>query len=156
MAAFALAPLVSQAEVIDRVVAYVDDRAITLRELDTVHQRALASGLRPSKAATLEKLINRILLINEAIKLRVEGDNEDELVHEYIDLKVRAFITLKDSDVRQYYTENRWKYKGVPYESLKDDIRKLLEEREVNISLRRHLEKLRETADIRIMLEQEN
>ncbi len=155
IAVIALAPLVSRAEIIDRVVAYVDDRAITQLELDMVHQRALSSGLRPTKADTLEKLINRILLVNEALKLRMKGDSEEELVHEYIDLKVRAFITLRDTDVKQYYIENRWKYKGVPYESLKDDIRKLLEEKKVNINLRRLLEKLHDEADIRIMLEEE-
>ena len=146
-------PSVSPAGVIDRVVAYVDDRAITERELDAVHQRALSSGLRPTRAETLEKLINRILLVGEALKLRVEGTGEDELIHEYIDLKVRAFITLRESDVRQYYDENSWKYKGASYESIKDDIRLLLEEKAVNARLRRHLEKIRERADIRIMLE---
>ncbi len=149
-------PSVSPAGVIDRVVAYVDDRAITERELDTVHQRAISSGLRPTRAETLEKLINRILLVGEALKLRIEGANEDELVHEYIDLKVRAFITLRDSDVRQHYLENSWKYKGASYESIKDNIRQLLEEKEVNASLRRHLEKIREKADIRIMLAPDN
>ncbi len=149
-------PSVTTAVVIDRVVAYVDDRAITERELDAVHQRALLSGLRPTRAVTLEKLINRMLLVGEALKLRVEGSGEDELIREYIDLKIRAFIVLRDSDVRKYYLEKEWKYKGASYESIKDDIRLLLEEKEVNASLRRHLERIRENADIRIMLEPGN
>ncbi len=156
LASLVVTPCVSPAGVIDRVVAYVDDRAITDRELDTVHQRALSSDLSPTRAETLEKMINRILLVGEAIKLRIEGANEDELIREYIDLKVRAFITLRDSDVRQYYLENSWKYKGASYEAIKDDIRQLLEEKEVNASLRRHLEKIREMADIRIMIEEDN
>ncbi len=110
-------------------------------------------GFKPTKAQSLEALINKILIVAEALKLRIEGESDDVLVREYINLKVRAFITIKEGDVLAHYKENQWKYKGASYDSIKGDIRKLLEEKAVNEKLKRQLKILRKGSSIRIMLE---
>ena len=43
------------AKSIDRVVAYVNDQAITERELDVAHNAAIASGVAQSKHESLER-----------------------------------------------------------------------------------------------------
>lgn len=141
----------SSAFVIDRVVAYVDDLAITERELDIKHNLALSAGLRPTRAESLQKLINRILLVKEAKKHRIEGGSYEEIVRKYIDLKVRAFIHIRESDVREYYDLNKPEFKGASYSDLKENIRKLLEEEAVNNGLRYHLEQIRSKANILIL-----
>ncbi len=152
-AAMLMVAFLSHAAVIDRVVAYVDDHAITERELEAAHSRSHSAALRPTKAQSLEALINKILIVAEALKLRIEGQSEEELVREYINLKVRAFIAIKEGDVLAHYKENQWKYKGASYDSIKGDIRKLLEEKAVNEKLKRQLKILRKASSIRIMLD---
>lgn len=154
-AAMLMAAFASDAAVIDRVVAYVDDHAITERELGAAHSRSHSEGLKPTKAQSLEALINKILIKAEALKLRIEGESDDVLVREYINLKVRAFITIKEKDVLAHYKENQWKYKGASYDSIKGDIRILLEEKAVNEKLKRQLKILRKGSSIRIMLDPE-
>jgi len=65
-------PVVS-AEVIDRVVAFVDDKAITLSELEEKYKAAVKLSPNIKKEDVLNTMINRVLLLREAKKLRIEG-----------------------------------------------------------------------------------
>ncbi len=143
------------AATIDRVVAHVNDYAITERELYSAHNIKLASGIKTTEAQTLETIINRMLIVTEALRLRIEGASEDELVREYISLKIRAFISIKDNDMRAYYNNNKSEFKGVAFDSIAETIRTLLEEETVNERLKRHLKILRKKSSISIMLSTE-
>ena len=70
----------AQAELIDRVVAYVDHTVITLSELNqaVAFNRALGGDRAKIREETLDGLINRQLLVQEARRLRfVEITDQD-------------------------------------------------------------------------------
>jgi hypothetical protein len=140
------------AKSIDRVVAYVNDKAITERELNKVHATAIASKEAQSKHESLDLLINRIILIAEARKLRLAGKNNDQLIEQYINIKVKAFVSIREDDVLRYYNENRKHYADTTYEEVKLQIRKLIEDETIRSRLKHHLRLIRKRANIQIMI----
>lgn len=144
--------LTATVRVIDRVVASVDDDAITLREFERYY-RSL-KGITPdvTKTEALETLINRHLILRDARRMNITLQDEDETIERYISIKVRSFVKIGGEDVRRYYNENRERFKGVELDDIYDRIEKLLLETEVNRRLRKHLEELRSSAYIKINL----
>lgn len=145
----------SRAEVIDTVVAFVDTNAITLSEFREVYERTREVLPEASRLDVLNTMINRVLLLREARKLRIEAVDEDELLSEYIDLKFRVFIKIKDSEIKDFYEANPTEFGEGDYDEVKGDIEKYLLEKEVNYRVRRHLEDLRKEAHIEILLDKE-
>lgn len=148
-----LRPL-SNAEVLDKVVAYVDTEAITLSELNETHaiMNQLAPGI--THREVLNTMINRLLLIREARKLRLEFVDDDQLLNEYIEMKVRSFINIKESDVLDFYRSNISDFENKPYAEVKEEIETYLFEKEVNFRIKQHLDFLKENAHIKILLEE--
>lgn len=142
----------SYAGLLDRVVAFVDNRAITLSELEDSYGKAkeLKKGL--SRKEVLEAMINRILLMKEARSLKLEANTDEELIKEYIDLKVRAFVRIKEIEVEDFYNKNLPDFKGASFESVREKIEEYLLEREVNAVLKKHIAELRERAYVKIVL----
>ncbi|RJQ41614.1 MAG: hypothetical protein C4550_01260 [Nitrospiraceae bacterium] len=141
------------AEVIDRVVAFVDDKAITLSDLEDNYKAAIK--LRPDikKEEVLNTKINRMLLLREAKKLRIEGANPDEIIKEYIELKLRTFIKITEDDLREFYDKNRKEFGKADFDDSREKIEVYLVEKEVNIRLKKHIEDLRSKAYIKIHLD---
>ena len=139
------------AAVIDRVVAFVGDEAITLSELQESYM--MTASMRPdaSRSEVLNTMINRALMLREARKLRMEAESEDAVINEYIDLKVRAFIRISDADMENFYNENKSEFKGAKLTEVREQIETLLREKEVNSALRKHIEALRAGAYIKIV-----
>ena len=144
-------PLVS-AEVIDRVVAFVDDEAVTLSELDEDYRAAVKLKPDIKKEEVLNTKINRMLLLREAKKLRIEGANGDEVIEEYIELKLRTFIKITEDDLREFYEKNRKEFGKTDFDDAREKIEEYLVEKEVNIRLKKHIEDLRTKAYIKIQL----
>lgn len=142
----------ADAEVIDKVVAFVDTEAITLSELRNTYEKTRELNPDVTELEVLHTMINRILLLREARNLRLEAADEDQLMNEYIDLKFRAFIKIKGSDVRDFFDTNRKEFGDASYEEVKDDIESYLLEKEVNYRIRQHLEDLRKKARIKVLL----
>ncbi len=142
------------AEVIDRVVAFVGNEAITLSELKDMHEemRTLSPDITPREVLTT--MINRALLTREARNLGLEAPNEDTLIEEYIDLKFRTVIKIRESEIREAYEENREEFRDRPYDEVKESIEAYLMEKEINYRIRRHLEDLKENAFIKILLKE--
>lgn len=142
----------STAELIDRVVAFIDDEAITLTDFMQYIEKAkkLAPGLSEEEA--INALINRRLLLREAKRIRLRGKSDDELIKEYVDIKVRVFIKIPPEEIERFYNENRERFGKTLIDDVWDDIERLLREREVNKRLRKHIEKLREKSYIKINL----
>jgi hypothetical protein len=140
--------------VIDRVVASMDDEAITLRELQERYEQTKAVKPSLTQMEVLTTMINRRLLLREARLLRLEGDH-DAVIQEYVELKVRAFIRTPQQDVEEFYLEHREQFGTASIEEVADQIRTYLEEREVNRRLREHIDELRKKARIRILLDPE-
>ncbi|MCX5717752.1 MAG: hypothetical protein NTW44_05470 [Nitrospirae bacterium] len=143
----------ASAEIIDRVVAFVDDKAITLSNLEDNYKTAVK--LRPDikKEEVLNTKINRMLLLREAKKLRIEGANEDEVLREYIELKLKTFIKITEDDLREFYENNRKEFGKADFDDAREKIEEYLVEKEVNIRLKKHIEDLRTKAYIKIQLD---
>lgn len=141
------------AELIDRVVAFVDDRAIILSELNENYKDTLKLKPDIKKEEVLNTMINRILLLREARKLRIEAPTKDEILREYIELKLKTFIKITEEDIREFYEKNRSEFGRAEFDDVRDKIEDYLVEKEVNERLKRHIEDLRSKAYIKIQLE---
>ncbi len=152
---FVLHPSALSAELIDKVIAYVDDRAITLREFNEYYERLarIRDTMRSDMDRTdaLNTFINRILLLREARKLRLEAPTEDELLNEYIELKVKAFIRIREEDIKDFYNLNQSEFRNQDYDSVRDQIEEYLIQRELNRLLKRHIDELRANSYIKIL-----
>ncbi len=140
----------AQAEIQDRVVAFIDEEAITQSELEEAYQKSIRLKPDITRREALETMINRRLLLREARRLRMEAP-EDAAVEEYIDLKVRAFIKVSEQAVEGFYKENIKEFKGLNLSAVRDNIETLLREKEVNERLKRHIEELRAKSYIKII-----
>jgi len=148
-----LPPIVASAEVIDRVVAFIDDTAITQSELEATYAEAVRITPGATRREVLETMINKRLLLREGRKLKFTEGNEADIIEQYINLKVKAFIRIDEEAVRKFYNENREKMGGKDYSVVRGDIERYLREVEVNRRLRDHLAELREKSYVKILLE---
>ncbi len=140
------------AEVIDRVVAFVDDKAITLSELEENYRDSVKLKPEIRREEVLNTLINRALLLREAKKLRIEAPSKDEIIHEYIELKLRTFIKITEEDIKDFYERNTKEFGKTELDDVRDKIEDYLIEKEVNLRLKKHIEDLRSKAYIKIQL----
>lgn len=149
-----LVPVCGAEVVSDWVVAFVDDEAITNSELQEQHREMLRITPDISEEEVLNTMINRILILREAKKYRIEGASPDAVIKEYIDLKERAFIRVPETEIKEYFEENSGMFSGKKYEDVIDEIEQYLIERELNVRLKETLRKLRKTAYIKILSKQ--
>ena len=141
------------AEVIkDRVVAFADNDAITLSELEMKYYDTVKVTSDITQEEVLDTMVNRLLLLREAKKIRLEAPSEDELLNEYIDLKIRAFIRIKEEELKDFYNKNISKFEGKELDSVRDDIESYLAEHEVNQRLKAHINELRGKSCVKIQL----
>lgn len=151
---FALCPLLF-AGIKDRVVAFIDSNAITLSELETKYYDTVKVTPDITKEEVLNTMVNRLLLLREARKMRLEAPSEDELLREYIDLKIQAFIRIKEEEINDFYDKNTGQFEGKEFEEVRDDIENYLTENELNQRLKSHISELRDKSCIKIQLSQE-
>jgi hypothetical protein len=135
----------------DRVAAFVDDEAITSSELQEQYMETLKVTPDITKDEVLNTMINRILILREARKYRLERPSPDEVIKEYIDLKERAFIRVPETEIEKYYKENIGMFSGKEFDDVRDDIEQYLIEKELNVRLKKTLSELRKTAYIKIL-----
>jgi len=147
-----LAP-VCRAEVVlrDWVVAFVDNEAITNSEWQEQYRETLKITPDISREEVLNTMINRILILREAKKYRIEGPSPDTVIKEYIDLKERPFIRVPETEIEKYFKENSSMFSGKGFEDVRDDIEQYLIEKELNVRLKKTLGELRKTAYIKIL-----
>jgi len=141
------------AEVIkDRIVAFVDNDAITLSELEMKYHDTVKVTSDITQEEVLNTMVNRLLLLREAKKIRLEAPSEDELLNEYIDLKIRAFIRIKEEELKDFYNKNISKFEGKELDSVRDEIENYLAEQEVNQRLKAHINELTGKSCVKIQL----
>jgi hypothetical protein len=136
----------------DRVVAYVDTSAITLSELDKKYAETVRVTPAITREEVLNTMINRMLLLREARKIRLKSEQEDELLKEYVDLRIRSFIRIKDEEIRTFYEEHASDSPEKGLDELREDIENYLIEQELNKGLKNHITTLRDNACIKIQL----
>jgi hypothetical protein len=144
---------VSEAELIDRVVAYVNDRAITLSDLRETYERTQKIQPDISTDEVLNTMINKLLLLIDARRLKIEAKTDEEVLSEYMELKVRSFIRVREEDIEDYYKKNEKEFAGAAYESVRDKIEDYLTEKEINRILKMHIAELRAKAYVKIVMQ---
>ncbi len=132
------------AGIIDRVVAFVDDTAITLSELYEVYSESIKLNPEISKKEVLDSMINRVLLLREAKKLRLNAPSDEELLREYISLRIVPHI--REEDILNFYQRHIDDFRGKDFESVRGEIENYLTESELNRLLKKHIEELRKKA----------
>lgn len=143
----------SNAAITDRVVAFVDEQAITVSELDEQYRNTIKISPNVTIGDVLDTMINRILILREAKKYRIEAPTVEQVMHEYIDLKIRAFIRISENDIEKFYEDNRAQFPGKEFEDVREEIDRYLTEKELNTRLKEILKELRKEAYIRVFLE---
>lgn len=147
-----LVTAISHAGIHDRVIAFVDNQAITLSELEETYRSTVNVSPGITKAEVLNTMINRILLLREAKQYRIEAAIQDDIIREYIDLKIRAFLRVSEADMERFYQEHISQFSGRDYDSVREEIEQYLIEKALNEKLKTVLEELRGKAYIRIFL----
>ena len=155
------------AEVVDRVVAIVDDEAVMLSELNSAYQRAFLPQGESAEAKNsktditqeevLNGLINRVLLLKQAKKfshsIQTRNDYDgNTLIKEYIEKQLKTFIRIPFEEIEQFYEKNKESLGSKDFYDVRDKIEELLTEKELNKRLIRHIEELRKNAYIKIQL----
>jgi hypothetical protein len=135
----------------DRVAAFVDDEAITDSELQDQYKKALRVTPDVTIDEVLNTMINRVLILREAKKYRIEEPTPEEVIREYIDLKVRAFIRVTETEIETYFRENSSIFSGKEYDEVRDEIEHYLTEKDLNERLKEIIRELRKTAYIKIL-----
>lgn len=138
-------------ENIDKVVAYIDNTAITKRELDERHAQNLAVLPDSPRSQTLEAMINTTLMLIEARKMRLSAANDTELLNKYLDLKVRSMVLITDNEITEYFRNNRERFDKKSLREVKEVIHLYLKEARYNQLLKDHINELRQTAAIKIL-----
>jgi ribosomal protein S13 len=72
-----------------------------------------------------------------------------------VDLKIRAFIRVKEEEITDYYNQHISNFEEKEIDDVRDDIENFLVESELNQRLKSHINELRENACIKIQLHQE-
>ncbi|MBI5101754.1 MAG: hypothetical protein HZB33_07980 [Nitrospirae bacterium] len=136
----------------DRVVAFVDNQAITLSEFEEQYKNTLRVTATVTGEEVLNTMINRILLLREAKKYRIEAPTKEELIKEYINLKIRALLTVSDREIEEFYLANSREFPGLQYDDVRAEIENYLSEKLLNEKLKATIKELRNNAFIKIQL----
>jgi len=143
------------ARISDGVVAYVDNIAITLSDLEGRYEETIKVNPNITREEVLTTMINRTLMLREAKKMRLEAPSEDQLLQEYIDLRVKAFIRIRDEEIKEFYDKHVTDFQGKEFEAVRDEIENYLIQNELNQRLKVHIGELRGKACVRIRVGQE-
>ncbi len=138
--------------IIDRLVAYVDDTAITLSDLENETEKVRKTAPYMTQKEILHSMINRLLLLKEARKIRLQAQTDDELINAYLDIRIKSRIFIKEEDISEFYNKHREEFKGQDELLVRDQIEKYLIEKEFNDILKKHLEELWQQAEIKILI----
>ncbi len=150
-------PLTSpvSSEVLDRVVAVVNDEVILMTELksEMSARNESVSGLTP--AEVLDDMINRLVLLEEArqFMLNIKAADIDSAIELYVERRIKAMIHIPFEELGAYYADNRELYGNKEFYDVKDEIESFMLENELKIRMLKHTKELRSKSYIRIQLE---
>lgn len=140
-------------DLLDRVVASVNDTAITMSEFRERLSAVRKTVPKATEDEVLQSMINGLLILDKARQMRLEAKRADDLIAEYINMKIRAAILIRDEEIERYYREHQLEFGKEQIGAVRLKIEELLTEQEVNRVLEKHLKELREGADITIQQE---
>jgi hypothetical protein len=145
---------------LDRVVAVVNREVILYSELQAAVEKAKAAGGETSEVGILEELINRALLLEQAMKFRVgietynqDGGEAREIIDDYIKRRVKAFIHVPFEEIDSHYMSHKDDFGGRDVYEVWDEIENRLRVEQLKVKLDEHISLLRKEAYIRIQLD---
>jgi GR25 family glycosyltransferase involved in LPS biosynthesis len=155
-----LLPNYLHAEVLERIVAIVNDDVILQSEFLQAYESAREYDPDAHEAGVLEEMINRLLLLKEARKFRLtasdneQGEAKDDkiIIKEYIDIRLKGFIHVPYEDIEYYYYQNKDSFSGRDFYDVRNEIEEYLIEQEFNVKLIEYIEDLKRNAYIRTQL----
>lgn len=139
------------AEVIERVVAVVNGTPITRSEFIETFEKSRGKSPAVTKQEVMQLMINRLIIYQEAKKMRLESPDIDDMIKEYLDIKVESTIIIKEADIESFYNKNKNEFSNKPYLSVHDDIEKYLYELEKNKRIKELINNLRERSNVRVL-----
>lgn len=157
---FVLGAASCHAEVLERIVAIVNDDVILLSQFEEAFKSAEESGEKKSEGVFLDEMINELLLLKEAKKLSyyISNDgnkammNEKDIIHEHINRRIKAFIRIPYDEIESYYEGHKTLFKGKEFYDAKAEIEDYLVRRELDIRLNEYIRDLRKNYYIRVQL----
>jgi hypothetical protein len=150
----------SYAELLDRIVAVVNREVVLYSELQGAAEKAKAAGEEKSDIEILEELINRTLLLEQAMKFRIgmETYNHDDgearkMIDDYINRRIKAFIHVPFEEIESFYMSHKDDLGGRDVYGAWDEIENRLRIDQLKVKLDEHIALLRKEAYIRIQLD---
>ena len=150
----------TDAELVERVVAVVNDNVILLSEFKAAMRHAEESGKEVTAKDVIDRMIDNHLLLEQAKKFsfrRNAGDaapsTPDKVIKNYIDKRIKVLIYIPFRDIEAYYYNNLDKYSDRDFYDVKSVIEEYLLNRTLEIRIQEHIDELREDARIRIQLD---
>ncbi|MBI4849431.1 MAG: hypothetical protein HY808_12795 [Nitrospirae bacterium] len=147
----------SHADVLDRIVAIVNKEVVLQSEYQKALNTARKSDVNISEARVLDEMINRILLLEQAKRLRPgnssnKAADDDALVKEYIEKRIKSSIHVPIEEIEAFYTNNTERFSGKEFLEVKDEIEDILVVGKLRLKLLEHIKELRDNAYIRVRL----
>lgn len=143
----------AEKELVDRVCAFVDNEAITWSELKKRYDKTKKYFPETTLYEVANTMVNRLLLMGEAKRLKITGDSEAEIIDKYINMTIRADIIVTPEEVNKFFNKHREEFKGDSFESVSKKIENAIMEEEVNIRLKETIKKLKENIYVKIIIE---
>ncbi len=151
---FCCLTMAHSSELLEATVATVEDDVITLSEFNERYEVMKRSFPDISKKEVLEMIINRLLLLREARLSRIAESRglshaeEDRIIEEYIDIKIRSSIRISEEEIHKYYETHKVEFRDIPFQDVAEKIEVLLIEKRTNELLKEHIEELKKKAYI--------
>ncbi len=161
LTSYFLLPTYSYAVDLDRIVAIIDDDVILSSELEDVFRIAAIAGNGITRDEVLEDMIDRFLLLKQAKRFRISSQGnggeiyeDDRIVHEYIEKRIRAVIYIPFEKMESYYMNNIESYGNQKFHKVKDEVEAELTKIEMKNRLKKHVNELRSRAYIRVQVKE--
>jgi hypothetical protein len=161
LTSYFLLPTYSQAVDLDRIVAIIDDDVILSSELEDAFLVAVMTDDGVTKDEVLEDMIDRFLLLKQAKRFRIsspgnggEINEDDRIVNEYIEKRIRAVIYIPFEKMESYYMDNIESYGNRKFHKVKNEVEAELIEEELKTRLKKHVKELRGRAYIRVQVKE--
>ena len=152
-----ISPVYIAAEILERVVAIVDDEVVLLSEFEESVRLAEEAGERLSEELIINQIINKIILLREARKIGLiknseNQEDESSIINEFVDKRIKAFIHIPYREIEHYFESNE--FEGKELYDVKDEIEKLIVSKELVKRLREYIEEQRKKSYVRIQLKE--
>ncbi|MEO5358526.1 MAG: SurA N-terminal domain-containing protein [Nitrospirae bacterium YQR-1] len=144
----------AQEVLLDSVAAFVDDTAITYSEFEKKYDET--SSAPAIKASALNKkdvintMINRVLLKKMALAMKLTGKDDDDLISQFIEIKIRSYVIIREEEIERFCKEHNVKAES---DDERKEVEKYLTEAEINKRLKTLIEELRAKAYIKVYIE---